>query len=295
MKYLYSLFFIFLINFSFAQVYVSADESASWSGYMNIFDNSGGSQGGYLFGQPWGVPALQTIISTDDSNTFQLLPNHNAYADNVGGAQGDVAYWTNSPDGGVTPGSDGNKFMDASSYVEYAANTYPGGELTFSVNVTSFTIDSRYTVKLFIKTLDPNAGYATTLNETVTIDGVGVKTVQATPDASLIVQYGFNVVGLNANPATDWGSVVLTQQTQSSQLDVIKNLSVYPNPAVDVVNIAAAESIDQVLVFDLMGRLVKEATPGSNDFRLDVSHLNKGVYMVQLKAGDKVATTKLIK
>lgn len=80
----------------------------------------------------------------------------------------------------------------------------------------------------------------------------------------------------------------------SSNIDVI-GLKLYPNPAVDLVNIAAAESIDQVLVFDLMGRLVKDATPGSNDFRLDVSHLNKGVYMVQLKAGDKVATTKLIK
>jgi hypothetical protein len=81
----------------------------------------------------------------------------------------------------------------------------------------------------------------------------------------------------------------------SSNKISIADISLYPNPAVDVVNIAAAESIDQVLVFDLMGRLVKDATPGSNDFRLDVSHLNKGVYMVQLKAGDKVATTKLIK
>lgn len=83
--------------------------------------------------------------------------------------------------------------------------------------------------------------------------------------------------------------------TLSSKKISIADISLYPNPAVDVVNIAAAESIDQVLVFDLMGRLVKEATPESNDFRLDVSHLNKGVYMVQLKAGDKVATTKLIK
>jgi len=83
--------------------------------------------------------------------------------------------------------------------------------------------------------------------------------------------------------------------TLSSNKISIAGVSVYPNPAVDVVNISAAESIDQVLVFDLMGRLVKDATPESNDFRLDVSHLNKGVYMVQLKAGDKVATTKLIK
>lgn len=236
---------------------------------------------------------MQLIISTDASNSFQLLPNHNLYAGMADNAA--RAYWSNSTDGGVTAGNDGNKWLEANSFVEYAANTYPGGVLTFSVNITSFTLDPRYTVKMFIKTLDPSQNHATTLNQTTTIDGVGVKTVQATPDASLIVQYGFVLEGLNANPATDWGSVVLTQQTQSSQFDVIENLSVYPNPVVDRINISAATSIDQVRVFDLVGRLVKQATPSSSNFSLDVADLNKGVYMVQLKAGDKEATTKLIK
>ena len=83
--------------------------------------------------------------------------------------------------------------------------------------------------------------------------------------------------------------------TLSTIYNTFENLSVYPNPVVDEVNISAATSIDQVRVFDLVGRMVKQATPSSSNFSLDVADLSKGVYMVQLKAGDKEATTKLIK
>ena len=55
-------------------------------------------------------------ITTDDRN-FELLPNVNAYADVADDAG--RAYWTDSPDGGVTAGSDGNKYMEASVYRQH--------------------------------------------------------------------------------------------------------------------------------------------------------------------------------
>lgn len=75
----------------------------------------------------------------------------------------------------------------------------------------------------------------------------------------------------------------------------IENISVYPNPVVDVVNITSGESIDLVRVYDLTGRIVMQANPSKQNFVLNVANLSKGVYLVKLNAGSKEATTKLIK
>lgn len=77
--------------------------------------------------------------------------------------------------------------------------------------------------------------------------------------------------------------------------DLENNIHVYPNPAKDTVRISAAESIDRLRIYDLTGRLVKQASPHKAAFSVDVSGLSKGVYLVKLNAGDREATTKMIK
>jgi len=72
-------------------------------------------------------------------------------------------------------------------------------------------------------------------------------------------------------------------------------LSLYPNPAKDAVRISAVESIDAVRIYDFTGKLVKQASPYKAAFSVDVSGLSKGVYLVKLNAGDREATTKMIK
>jgi len=93
----------------------------------------------------------------------------------------------------------------------------------------------------------------------------------------------------------DCSTITNNNVTFSNGVDPIESLMLYPNPVVDRINISAATSIDQVRVFDLVGRMVKQATPSSNDFSIDVADLNKGVYMVQLKAGNKETTLKIVK
>jgi hypothetical protein len=101
--------------------------------------------------------------------------------------------------------------------------------------------------------------------------------------------------GLNANPATDWGSVTVTAITQSSKKVLIDDFKIYPNPVSNRVSVSAAESIDNMRIYDLSGRLVKQASPRKAAFSVDVSGLSKGVYLVKLNAGDREATTKMIK
>jgi len=69
----------------------------------------------------------------------------------------------------------------------------------------------------------------------------------------------------------------------------------YPNPLRDVLYIKGSLKVDNVSIYDLMGRNVLKATPNKSDFNLDVSNLNKGVYMVDLKSAGKTTTIKVVK
>ena len=84
-----------------------------------------------------------------------------------------------------------------------------------------------------------------------------------------------------------------------SQLGVVdlsdNTFMIYPNPVQNTLNVSAGVSVDQVSIFDLTGREVMRATPNASAFSLDVANLNKGLYLVSLKAGDQELTTKLVK
>ncbi len=78
--------------------------------------------------------------------------------------------------------------------------------------------------------------------------------------------------------------------------------NVYPNPAVDQVNIAYTltdkEEVE-VSVMNIMGQemtsVVKESqAAGSYNFNVNVQNYPAGVYLVQINTGDKISTQKLI-
>lgn len=75
----------------------------------------------------------------------------------------------------------------------------------------------------------------------------------------------------------------------------LSDFTVYPNPTTDFVNINSANTIDSYRIHDLTGRVVKSSSPYSNNFKIDVTSLNKGVYLVKLNSGDKTGSIKLIK
>lgn len=156
------------------------DPSATWMGWMNVFDLGGG----YLWGSGWGTADLRA--SFDGAGTLTLAPNTNCWnpAD---------AYWVN-PDG------TGNKDMEANFYREYAA--MDGQTLTFNYAVGTNTLPQGYTANAFIKVLDPSAGWATVQTVFgVLTPGAGSISLAVNPTAGVVTQVGFALRGLVADPA----------------------------------------------------------------------------------------------
>ena len=263
--------------------FVTADPTNAWGGYMEVFNvNEDGSQGGYVFGEPWGVADLQTVLQPDVPN-MMLYPNFNTY-------NAEDPFWSN--------GEMGNKIMRATTQVE-SWELYNGADLTFTGSVAEHTLDESYQAVYFIKCLDPDANYSDMLEAAYVIDlpESGEFSVSVSGDLlpeGKLVQFGFSVIGLNANPAFDYGKVVIGDVGLSIGENDSLDMVIYPNPVDgDYVTIQTPLNGDKLVeVFDVNGRKVMERLLTTNT--LNVSSISAGMYIVKVTVEDQSNVSKLI-
>ena len=71
--------------------------------------------------------------------------------------------------------------------------------------------------------------------------------------------------------------------------------SVYPNPVKDVLNIETTTAVDQVVIYDLLGKIVLQENPSTISPRINMSSLPSGAYLVKVKIGNSSKTVKVLK
>jgi hypothetical protein len=266
----------------YAQNTVFVDASAAQLGYANVFETAANG-GAFAFGSGWGVPDLKTVVDTG-GNTLTLQPNFNTYADNPGDP-----YWIDQTT------LLGNKIFEGNTFVEEAS--LAGTALTFAGGVSSFTLDAGYQVVAFIKVF--NADFSVLKEETAPITAVGNFTVVYTnvEPADTTVQYGFTVTGLNANPADEaaLGSVVVTPPILGVNDNNNINVAVYPNPTASIVNIQAEQQITSILIYNVLGQKVVDASPNKSYFSLDMAQFGAGMYFATVSTDLGSRIIKLIK
>jgi len=258
-----------------AQVTVTVSGSAAWSGYANVFDLANV----YQFGGSWGVADIKTVIDAG-TNSVTLYPNFNTYnaAD---------PYWSN--------GAIGNKIFEGNTYVEDAS--LDGQTVTFKANVVSNTLASGYTAIAFIKGLNPATNFSTDVLVTTPLTPGQFSITANSIPAGLIVQYGFAVTGLNGNPANQaaLGNVLVTPAALSVSEFQNAQVSMYPNPATNKLNLDAKNAIESVAVFNLLGQNVLAQNPNSKSVSLDVSDLQSGVYVMKATINGKESASRFVK
>ena len=163
-----------------ASTQVAVDPGQTWIGYMNVFALPADG-GGYMFGSPWGTADLRGSFS---GNTLTLAPNINTY--NAGDP-----YW-------VKPNGDGNKNMDASFYVQN--DSLAGITVNFVGNTVANTLVSPYTSVAFIKDFAPDYSSSTSVTASLVSGSFFSITLATNPGDH--IQYGFETIGPDANPAT---------------------------------------------------------------------------------------------
>ncbi len=71
--------------------------------------------------------------------------------------------------------------------------------------------------------------------------------------------------------------------------------SVYPNPVRDILNIDSKVAVDQVIIYDILGKVVLSVNPERISPSVNTSNLPSGTYMVKVKIGNNSKIVKIVK
>jgi len=180
-----------------SQTTVLIDPAKSWAGYMNWQPVDPNSAYGSYGASSWSTTDLQANFA---GTNLTLAPNISGYENNPGDPT-----WINLDD------NTGANLMEANFYV--TDDTLVNMPVTFTGFCQSNSLVAGYTSQAFIKVF--NSDYSGYLGNAVVdlVPGQNFTvTLDTTFDGAAHVQYGFNMVGPNANPddVDSLGQVVLT-------------------------------------------------------------------------------------
>ncbi|MDG1310235.1 MAG: T9SS type A sorting domain-containing protein [Flavobacteriaceae bacterium] len=180
------------------------------------------------------------------------------------------------------------------------------------------TTENGYKVVTFfwdaVATGDPATSYNWVFGETAEDVSNNVSNADGTAEAGVGITWGttvesgwqpnttyyWKVQSVNVSGSTDSPVFSFTTAAVDPLLGVedftFDALSVSPNPVKDVITINSPVGFDSVEVFNQLGQLVLKSNADlMNNNKLDLSALNPGMYMLQIKADNKSKTVKIIK
>ncbi len=124
-------------------------------------------------------------------------------------------------------------------------------------------------------------------------------TIAGMPQTGDDGQYTITIIATDLSNASDSTSYLLTvlDTTSTSAVNNFnKNIKIYPNPFVDVLNIENTNSNEvNISLTDVSGKTLINTSSKAKYMIFDLSYLAKGVYILQIDDGSNVYVKKLIK
>lgn len=105
-----------------------------------------------------------------------------------------------------------------------------------------------------------------------------------------------NIEGFTYFTYTDMINVPLPLEQGHASQEEHKATSIYPTLAQDLINITSTEEIDQICIYDIHGRRIKEIiVVDPNMDKVDINDLRSGVYLLFLKSDDRLESFRFVK
>ncbi|TVR81312.1 MAG: T9SS C-terminal target domain-containing protein [Chitinophagaceae bacterium] len=123
----------------------------------------------------------------------------------------------------------------------------------------------------------------------------------ANPVAMIEETTVFSVTLTDANGCSNSDEIEVSVETIINSTSQIanQNIDIYPNPVTDFINIRAKSNMSfpmEIMLYDLNGRVISsELWKEGENYRLDVTDLNNGVYLMTIKGENHLNTVKVIK
>lgn len=103
-----------------------------------------------------------------------------------------------------------------------------------------------------------------------------------------VVHYAYGSFTINYRIPSDIEDI-----TNVDLIEVI-NISIYPNPATDILRISADQKAEFINIMDVFGKIIKTVQPNTESIEIDISDFAGGVYFVQIGINNQAVVKKLI-
>ena len=116
--------------------------------------------------------------------------------------------------------------------------------------------------------------------------------------------YTFTMPGITTyicdpHPNSMYGAVTVLGTASTNEINNFK-FEIYPNPVIDIVNLSFEnnfENMFKVEIYDALGRLsfTQNKLPTGNKLSLNISELERGIYILKLYNNNKISVNRIIK
>jgi len=107
--------------------------------------------------------------------------------------------------------------------------------------------------------------------------------------------FNFGTDGATAGSKTYYFDNVMFGVPTAIETGAISELKYYPNPVNQELRVEAGMDMENIMVYDLMGREILRFAPGSEMAQLDLSTLDAGVYLVTVASGNSKSSFRILK
>lgn len=96
-------------------------------------------------------------------------------------------------------------------------------------------------------------------------------------------------------PVTTNFAVTTFQALSNSIFDVDNSISVYPNPATDIINIQSNTTIKSMQLYDVQGRVLQTSLENNANAVIDISQKSNGIYFLKITSEKGSKVEKIVK
>ncbi len=248
------------------------------------------------------VVSSQEFMSQFDAWIHVEVPNMTLIGDHYA-----MVYWYGTPEVSTYLG-----WTEDNSATEYARYLYPGGQITplsnLVTNMGTFMIRPHVMFKddkgngakaltgfdiRFGKLVDlENASSWTKLNTSaINANSFEHKNWSPSDDGNYV--YALQAFYTTGESEFSFSNVINYKKEVGVNTDALNTISVYPNPAYDYVTVTNSQGA-KLILFGMDGSMKLQTKVMDNEYRLDVSHMASGSYLLVIQNSDSIKQFKLI-
>lgn len=193
---------------------------------------------------------------------------------------------SNSPDYTVLNGGN-NVYLVFSGYNSHGCYIHDTTNVAFDGTFT-FSLGADITTTSTPVTLTGPSGYSYGY-QWMPVNS-GYQTIQVSTSGTYVLTVN-NGYGCTYTDSIVVNILPMNVQQQASAVDV----KLYPNPANEWVNVQSAETIREVRVYDVNGRVISAQTCNTLQAEIDVTKFSEGIYIVETITDSGIQRTRLVK